>query len=316
MNVAYPEIAASPRWLHGWAMFTVCATFGLLTLGAVVTTFHVGMADPIWPTYPWHLLLISWGEPKAGFIIEHSHRLAGYFVGCCAIVLAAGLWWQERRQWLRWLGIAALVGIVIQGLLGGFRVKLNDLLGPNLALIHGCFATVVFTLLVCLGLFTSRGWIASTQGLPFSSSRNLRWGSKIVSILIFLQIIFGGLLRHTYSTLGQRGHLLLAFAVVIGVVWVGKEIWDKPVREKRLILPAILLATLVAGQVLLGVEAWMFKYLAPSAPATQALVRTAHVLLGSLILATSAVVTLQIHQPSFAVARSNANPFQRLEGAA
>ncbi|HEV2947246.1 MAG TPA: hypothetical protein VGX70_07710, partial [Gemmataceae bacterium] len=72
-------------WLHRWAVLTVCATFILLLLGAVVTTFRVGMADPIWPTYPWHLLLVSWDEPRPGFLIEHSHRLAGYVVGCCVI---------------------------------------------------------------------------------------------------------------------------------------------------------------------------------------------------------------------------------------
>ena len=56
-------------WLHRGAIFTLCAAFALLCLGAVVTTFGVGMADPIWPTYPWHLLLISWQEPKSGFLI-------------------------------------------------------------------------------------------------------------------------------------------------------------------------------------------------------------------------------------------------------
>src|SRR5262249_28848363 len=117
---------AAPRWLHGWAVLTACATFILLALGAVVTTFQVGMADPIWPTYPWHLLLVSWEEPKPGFLIEHTHRLAGYVVGCCVIVLAVGLWLKEPRRWLRGLGVFALGAVIVQGLLGGFRVKLNE----------------------------------------------------------------------------------------------------------------------------------------------------------------------------------------------
>src|SRR5437763_11893759 len=119
------DMQAAPRWLHAWALLTVCATFVLLLLGAVVTTFRVGMADPIWPTYPWHLLLISWQEPSAGFLIEHTHRLAGYLVGCCVIGLACALWLGERRTWLRWLGLTALGAVIVQGLLGGFRVKLN-----------------------------------------------------------------------------------------------------------------------------------------------------------------------------------------------
>ena len=61
--------------------------------------------------------------PAAG--AEHSHRAAGYLVGCCVIILACGLWRSETRRWVRWLGMAALAGVVVQGLLGGFRVKLN-----------------------------------------------------------------------------------------------------------------------------------------------------------------------------------------------
>src|SRR5207244_1016929 len=150
-----PLTTHSSRWLHRWAVLTACATFVLLLLGAVVTTFRVGMADPIWPTYPWHLLLVSWEEPRPGFLVEHSHRLAGYIVGCCVIVLAVGLWRSDRGPSLRWLGVAALLGVIIQGLLGGFRVVLDRYLGNNLALIHGCFAQLVFGLLVILAAMTS-----------------------------------------------------------------------------------------------------------------------------------------------------------------
>src|SRR6516165_3734383 len=142
-------------WLHRWAVLTACATFVLLLLGAVVTTFRVGMADPIWPTYPWHLLLVSWEEPRPGFLVEHSHRLAGYIVGCCVIVLAVGLWRNNQPRGIRWLGVAALLGVIIQGLLGGFRVILDRYLGNNLALIHGCFAQLVFGMLVILATLTS-----------------------------------------------------------------------------------------------------------------------------------------------------------------
>lgn len=316
MSLSYtPETASSPPWLHRWAVGTVCATFCLLTLGAVVTTFHVGMADPIWPTYPWHLLLISWAEPKPGFLIEHTHRLAGYIVGCCIIVLAVGLAAYENRRWLRWLGATALLLVIIQGLLGGFRVKLNEMLGPNLALIHGSFATVVFSLLMSLALFTSPSWsqIGDFGECPQVAAR-LRYGSVLTTILVFLQIVFGSFLRHTYSTLGQRGHLLLAFGVVAAVVWLVKEIWDRPAEERIAGFSALLLAVLVGGQVFLGVEAWMVKYFTSSSALAQALIRTAHVLMGSLILATSVVVTLQIQRRTSAVASSAA--VRHLEGAA
>lgn len=318
MSVPFPESYAPPRWLHRWAVGTVCATLCLLTLGAVVTTFHVGMADPIWPTSPWYLLFVSWQEPRPGFLIEHFHRLAGYIVGCCIIVLAAGLWWQDRRRWVRDLGVAALIGVIIQGLLGGFRVKLNAILGPNLALIHGCFATVVFSMLASLALVTSRSWADRASGGVNShrADRRIRRCSVVVTALIFLQILLGGFLRHTYLTLGQRGHLLVAFAVVAGVVFLAKDIWDRPVRDRALTVPVLVLTILVAVQLSLGVEAWMFKYFTPTAPTSQALVRTAHVLMGALILATAVVATLQVFRRTTGTAAATLSPVHHLEGAA
>src|SRR5438876_11499738 len=109
-----PLTTHSWPWLHGWAVLTACATFILLLLGAIVTTFRVGMADPIWPTYPWHLLLINWQEPSPGFIVEHTHRLAGYIVGASTIALAVGSWVSRPRRALGWLGIVALLGVIVQ----------------------------------------------------------------------------------------------------------------------------------------------------------------------------------------------------------
>lgn len=290
-----------PRWLHRWALLTVIATVVLLFLGSVVTTFRVGMADPVWPTYPWHLLLISWEEPSPGFIIEHAHRLAGYVVGCCVIVLAAGLWRAESRAWVRRLGLLALLVIIIQGLLGGFRVRLHEILGGSLALIHGCFAQLVFSLLVSLAVVTSPRWLAGHScEAENHAGRVQRWALGTV-LLICLQIVLGALLRHTDSGLGQRGHLLMAFAVVLAVAWLWKLALDEP-SDKTLLRPVLILAAAVAIQVLLGVEAWIGRFLTelPSEyqqlTFSQAALRTAHVLMGYVILASAVVVAWRSHR--------------------
>src|SRR5262249_538727 len=122
-NAPVPDQASPSRWPHRWAVLTVCATVGLLLIGARVTTLGVGMAAPEWRTHPLHLFFSSRND--SGYLIEHSHRLAGYVVGCCVIVLAVLLWLREPRRWVRWLGIAALVGVTLQGILGGFRVRLH-----------------------------------------------------------------------------------------------------------------------------------------------------------------------------------------------
>jgi cytochrome c oxidase assembly protein subunit 15 len=288
----------------------------LLAIGSIVTTFRAGMEDPIWPTYPWHLLLISWEEPRSGFIIEHSHRAAGYFVGLCAIVLAFGLWRYQRDRWLRWLGITALGAVIVQGLLGGFRVLLDRLLGPNLALIHGSFAQLVFALLLSLALFTSSDWRAPADATSVAATAKVRHWSILTACLVFLQIIFGGFLRHTYSPLGQRGHLMVAFAVVAVVVWLLRIVVDQHALDRKLLRATVLLAVLVAFQVLLGVEAWLSRYLLAMSPGRQAIIRTAHFLVGSGVFATAVVVALRAHRQlllQFQFARA---PIGHLEEAA
>jgi cytochrome c oxidase assembly protein subunit 15 len=276
-------------------VLTACFTFVLLLLGAIVTTFRVGMADPIWPTLPWHLLIVSWEEPRPGFLIEHGHRLAGYVVGCCVIVLAVGLWRSDKRRGLKWLGMAALVGVIIQGLLGGFRVKLDRMLGTDLALIHGCFAQIVFGTLVSLAVLTSNN--TSSQKVKNGPERTrLQRLSLATAILVYVQIVFGALFRHTYSSWGQRGHLLTAFAVVVATAWLVKEAVDLRVRDKRLTAPVFCLAFFVGVQLFLGVEAWMVRMTAVDV-AWQAVIRTSHVLTGSLIFAAAIVTALQAHLP-------------------
>lgn len=282
-------IPSTPRWLHLWAVGTVCATFVLLLLGSLVTTKGVGMADPIWPTYPWHLWLVGWTEPRPGFIIEHSHRLAGYIVGVCTIVLAVGLWKFDTRKWVGWLGFAALAGVIFQGLLGGFRVVLDRLVGTDLALIHGCFAQIVFALLVSVAIVTSRGW-QSTREL---SNTGLRRATLAAACLVYLQIIFGAVVRHTYSMTGLRLHLLGAFLAAVAIVWVVREAWQSRDWLARWI--ALVLGGVTALQVALGVEAFMGRMLARS-PAHQLGVRTAHVLTGFLVFASCVALALVVRR--------------------
>jgi cytochrome c oxidase assembly protein subunit 15 len=301
------------------AWFTACAAVLAITSGAVVTTFRVGMADPVWPTYPWHLALISWQEPSAGFLVEHTHRLLDYLLGFCAMLLAIGLWRFQKRRWLGWLGIAALAGVIVQGLLGGFRVRLNALVGTDLALVHGLFAQLVFALFVSLALFTSRSWTAplvSTAG----SSRLWRW-SVLAAMLVFVQLVFGAILRHTDSALGPRGHILMAFAVVAAVAWLVKIVMDMRASEKPPVITVGLLTALVFAQVLLGVEALLIRFTALGLPELQrvtipqGIIRTAHFLFGSLIFATTVAVAIRARRGLVTVPLP-ARTAGRLEGAA
>ena len=294
------ETRFAPHWLHVWAVLTVGVTVVLLALGAMVTTFQVGMADPIWPTYPWHLALIDWHEPKPGFIIEHSHRLAAYIVFGCALVLTIGLFTSVQQMWLKWLGAAALIGVIVQGLFGGYRVVLHAWLGTNLAIIHGCFAQVVFSLLVILAVVTSTRY--ARAALPLEEAPRFRFWSLVLTALVFLQLVWGALLRHTNGALPQRMHLLTAFAVVAVFVWFAHTVGTSPSARRILGRTIFVLSVLLVFQVSLGVESWVGKFNGIVPPELQkptvgqAATRVAHVLVGSFVLAASVALTLLAHR--------------------
>ncbi len=316
MTAYTSPIRLVPRWLHVWAILTVVATAPLLALGGLVTTRRVGMADPVWPTTPWFLFFASWTEPRPGFLIEHTHRLAGYIVGCLVIVLAIGMWKTARTKSLRWLGVACLVGVSAQGLLGGFRVALNALAGTDLAVIHGCFAQIVFCLLVGTAFATR----APSPHSELTTPERERCGriAFLLTGLVFVQLIWGALVRHNPTGVVQRLHLLTAFLVVATAVWLIKTATESPPAWRRLRSGCLLLGLFLFLQVTLGVEAWMGKFASGVLPELQVLtaeqvkVRTAHVLVGAGILATSVCLVLLTRRP-IKITEVESGPVPRLE---
>ncbi len=294
----------APQRVHPWAVTTVAATLVLLVLGSIVTTFRVGMADPIWPTVPWHLALISYEEHKPGYLIEHTHRAAGYVVGCCVILLVLELFWKRAPRWLKGLGLTALGAVIVQGLLGGFRVRLNALLGPNLAVIHGLFAQVVFSIIVSVAVCTSRRF--ASAALSAEDAGRLRTPAVLLVLLAAAQILWGVLLRHMPGPFVQRAHFVTAFGVVGLAGWLAAVASARSAARPLLRGPLLLLAGLLAAQVCLGVEAWLGKFTDSVLPelevvsVSQAVVRTSHVIIGASILATSVTLALLVWRPAVA----------------
>jgi cytochrome c oxidase assembly protein subunit 15 len=315
MSDSPTEAEAVPRWLHWWAVLTVLAALPLALFGAEVTTRGVGMADTEGFKLPWNLDLRT---PIVGLFIEHSHRMAGFVVGICGIVLALGLLFGARRAGIvRWMGLLALVAICGQGLLGRYRVDRNARFGPELALVHGLFAQLVFALLVSVAVVTSRTW---RRPFDRAEPRPKRGLALALPFLVYLQIVFGAIVRHLFDHNAQRAHLLFAFVVVAVVVLVVRSAWEGKDRAVR--RTATLLAVLVAVQLGLGVEAWLGRFGAglypPLVPWTRALgvARSGHFIVGVLVFTTSVVLALLTVRPARATVTFPVLPKTSMEGAA
>ncbi|MFO0868221.1 MAG: COX15/CtaA family protein [Pirellulales bacterium] len=300
------------RGLHALAVLLVCATFPLIWVGGLVTTYDAGMAVPDWPsTYGYNLFLYPWQTWVAGpfdLFIEHGHRLLGAGVGLITLVLVAAAWLWDDRPWLRLVALTALVAVIGQGALGGMRVLFDD---RQLAMIHGCVGPAFFALAASLAVFTSRSW-HTTEPLGVPEARRFQRLALLTAVLAYLQLVLGAGLRHlpVDATVGYFRalvlfHLLMAAAVLVHAVLLVRG--ASALAHWGLFRRSLLLLALVLGQWTLGAGTWIVKYGWPSWFAdwslaagytiqtnslTQALTTTAHVANGSLILAWS--VTLAV----------------------
>jgi cytochrome c oxidase assembly protein subunit 15 len=283
--------ARGSRGAHRVAVFAAAFTWPLLLVGGSVTVYRVGMAVPDWPTtFGINMFLYRFWEASWGVFIEHGHRLYGSAVGLACIVLAAWSAIAERRAWLKWLGALALLTVIGQGFLGGYRVRYNS---TNLALIHGCTAQAFFAFMVALAVLTGRDW--SRDVAPSEDTGHLRRRSLVTLVLVAAQIVAGAVLRH-------RGEGLVVHAILATAVWghVAALAWR--IERHKADVPALVpsaraMALAVTAQVALGVVAWLalrpFDGIPRTVTTPQALVRIAHQGVGALLLAASVVLTLR-----------------------
>lgn len=329
-----------------------------MPIGALVTSFSVGMSDPLWPTEPWYLAVNQWvfvSEPAPGYLLEHTHRAVGWILGLLVSVMAVSVWLSTASGITRLVGLffvvgaisfygqlhremlalnktaynaepgdfpvqlmlmtamaglvpillgivqsvrgfeygltqlfasVSLVAVMVQGLLGGARVYLNTIAGPELALIHGIFAQFAIANIAITAFSSSRSPVKLT-GLPLPKLAMLS-----LPLLAFVQISTGALFRHADLALGQKLHLWGSYLIVafgaymayqtIAMLQVNPLTWVK-------LLPAVLLAMLVYA----GVASLLYR------PGSQLVVtedvseqfsagvRSAHLMLGSIFFVTT-----------------------------
>ena len=188
--------------LHLFAAVWVVVTFCLLILGGTVTSKGVGLAVPDWPTtFDYNMFLFPPSMWKGGIFWEHTHRLLGSVVGVMTIVMAVWLWMTQRyRRWLAWLGVASLVMVIVQGVMGGLRVTELDY---RWGVAHGVLGQVFLCVTVLITAATSRYWSqfvssrnvdASHGGSADVLTRRLSW---VVLGVMFIQLVLGAAMRHS-----------------------------------------------------------------------------------------------------------------------
>ncbi|MDD5139898.1 MAG: COX15/CtaA family protein [Verrucomicrobiales bacterium] len=203
----------SNPWLFRFAILTAFVTFLLIGLGGLVTSHGAGMSVPDWPnTYGYNMFTFPISKWVGGIFYEHTHRLLASAVGLLTTVLAVWLWLADTRKWMHWLGLAALLGVIAQGILGGLRVTMRM---DSLGVFHATIAQLFFILICAMTLFTSRFWIELAGGKrAFFVSRSLRTLVLATTFLIFAQLIIAATMRHQHA-----GLAIADFPLAYGKIW-------------------------------------------------------------------------------------------------
>jgi cytochrome c oxidase assembly protein subunit 15 len=247
------------------------------------------------------------------------------------IILAVWLWISEPRRWLRWLGVAALIAVIAQGVLGGLTVLF--FLPAAVSTAHAGLAEIFFCMTVAIALFTSPGWIAGYEPAQdrLVEPRAARTGvddlrlrqlATTTTILIYTQILIGATMRHTGAGLAipdfplmfgglvpdhwsskiaiHFAHRTGALVVVLAVFAMFLYARAHHRGNRELMRPVRLIVALVTIQITLGAltvlslrDPWINSF---------------HVVCGALVLATSLVLTLRTWRARFATAQVRLKP--------
>jgi len=332
------------KCLNWFAWLTCVATLLLICSGGMVTSKNVGLAVPDWPTtFGYNMFLFPVSKWVGGILFEHTHRLMGSAVGFLTIILATWLWLSEDRQWVRNLGLIALAGVILQGVLGGLRVTMMK---DEIGIFHACVAQAFLALLVFIALVTTRSWRSISNAVAHRKNfAPIKTLAIAITIAIYLQLALGATMRHQHRDLAildfptangawipdtsvpalakinawrdarglsdvtafqiwlQMAHRFVALVIAIAIIAFYLRVWRDARHLTALKRLSILWFTLVACQIALG--AWVIW----SNKAAD--VATAHVALGALMLSFGVSVSAicwQISQKHIGRARPPGAP--------
>jgi cytochrome c oxidase assembly protein subunit 15 len=294
-------------------VFVAVAAFLLLIAGGLVTSNNAGLAVPDWPTSFGSLYKMP--RMIGGVKFEHGHRLVAEAVGLMTIVIAVWTWMVDKRRWMRGLTLAAVAGVVFQGVLGGLTVL--NFLPPAISTAHATVGQTMFCVLAAIAVFNSRSWLEEpAQQIARKDARPLLRHSWMLIGFLYLQLILGAAFRHVWIKWGPLGdnswpvhkivhaflypHILNSLLVTGLVLYLSLRVISKHSAIAHLRFPALGMLLLLIAQLLLGAGSYGVRVIQGVNEAQPTLglvaVTVAHLGVGALILALTMVLTIQTYR--------------------
>ncbi len=232
-----------------------------------------------------------------GIRFEHSHRLIAGSVGIFTLILMGMLLRWEPRRWMKNLGIAAFLAVVLQAVLGGLTVIY--LLPRWISVFHACLGQTFFATIVLITYFLSTHWSDEGERVESTHTVSFQRLALATTAFIYIQLILGALTRHGQKTDPIINyHYLTAFLVFLHAIFlIFNSSRDSGIKN-RLFNHALLLGGLITLQIFLGFGAFLATRVFSHEAATLSDVffRIAHQANGALVLMTSVLLTARCYR--------------------
>jgi heme a synthase len=278
------------RGVHRFAVFVVGWTVLLFVAGALVTSKDAALSVPDWPksfgTWFPSLRMLA-----GGAFFEHSHRVIAGCLGVFTLALAILIWVKDERRWLRWFGVVAVGGIVVQAVLGGEVVR--QLLHYWLPVMHACFAQIMFGALLSIAVFTSRWWVSERPRLADTGSSSIHAVTLANAEVIFIQVVLGAGFRH--QEIPVWPHIVGAFVVMGMVIYTAIVLRKRFGNSPELSKVRVMLHAIFGTQFLLGIGAYWSRLSTLDAPQPMPVMvwlTVVHTVVGALLFGLSVLIVL------------------------
>ena len=310
MSAELKLMTAAAESSKAWIIISrlvVVSVFWMILVGGMVTSKDAGMAVPDWPLSFGSLNPPGWWEEEL-VALEHGHRLFGALTGIFVIALLVTMYLTPKARPYLWLGWIAMVGVVVQGFLGGYRVRLETAgfieLATLLRILHGFLAQAYFCLVLGIAVLAKQ-----PRYEPSERSEDRRLLVPLCGLMaaLFIQLILGATMRHhgwglaipdfplsngqwvpAFTSLPvvlAFAHRAWAFVILAGILWLASQVFLSEQQGKRSRSLAGWMTGLVFVQVLLGASViWMKEAPIPT---------TFHVLNGALLLGVTFVFLMR-----------------------
>jgi cytochrome c oxidase assembly protein subunit 15 len=175
----------------------VFLTLSLIFVGALIKSHEVGLSVPDWPTsYGKQMFSFPYSDMIGGIFYEHGHRLFATLVGFLTLLQFMFISFTNHPSWIKKMSLISLILVITQGLLGGMTVLF--FLPPPISIMHGVLAQTFFVTIIFVAYSLSESR-ANKKEAPYPLF--IRRGAIFITLLVFIQLVLGALVRHTSSGL-------------------------------------------------------------------------------------------------------------------